>query len=66
MGQAISLIAQEHGCTISFPVDLGDDPAQGIDACDVVIDFSLKFSNIFLVCSIQFHQLYNCYLGYKV
>jgi len=42
MGQAISLISQEHGCTISFPVDLGDDPAQGIDSCDVVIDFSLR------------------------
>ena len=28
MGQAISLISQEHGCTISFPVDLGDDPAR--------------------------------------
>ena len=42
MGQAISLISQEHGCTISFPVDLGDDPAEGIDSCDVVIDFSLR------------------------
>ena len=45
MGQAISLISQEHGCTISFPVDLGDDPAEGIDSCDVVIDFSLRESD---------------------
>ncbi|MDG1172910.1 MAG: 4-hydroxy-tetrahydrodipicolinate reductase [Opitutales bacterium] len=42
MGQAISSISQEHGCTISFPVDLDDDPADGIESCDVVIDFSLR------------------------
>ena len=42
MGKAISYIAGEHDCEISFPVDLGDDPAGGIDSCDVVIDFSLR------------------------
>ena len=42
MGKAISSIAGEHDCVISFPVDLGDDPAEGIDSCDVVIDFSLR------------------------
>ncbi|HAF59183.1 MAG TPA: 4-hydroxy-tetrahydrodipicolinate reductase [Opitutae bacterium] len=42
MGRAISAISGDHGCTISYPVDLGDDPAQGIDHCDVVIDFSLR------------------------
>ena len=42
MGQAISSISQDHGCTISFPVDLDDDPADGIESCDVVIDFSLR------------------------
>ncbi len=42
MGQAISSISPDHGCNISFPIDLGDDPAKGIDQCDVVIDFSLR------------------------
>lgn len=42
MGKAISSIAGENDCVISFPVDLGDDPADGIDSCDVVIDFSLR------------------------
>ena len=42
MGRAISAISGDHGCTISYPVDLGDDPTQGIDHCDVVIDFSLR------------------------
>lgn len=42
MGKAISSIAAENDCEISFPVDLGDDPADGIDSCDVVIDFSLR------------------------
>ena len=42
MGQSISSICENHGCSVSFPVDLGDDPADGIDQCDVVIDFSLR------------------------
>jgi len=42
MGQAISSISSDHGCYISFPIDLGDDPAKCIDQCDVVIDFSLR------------------------
>jgi len=42
MGKAISSIAGEHDCEISFPVDVGDNPAGGIDSCDVVIDFSLR------------------------
>ena len=42
MGKAISSIAGEHDCEISFPVDVGDNPADGIDSCDVVIDFSLR------------------------
>lgn len=42
MGKAISSIAGENDCVIYFPVDLGDDPADGIDSCDVVIDFSLR------------------------
>lgn len=41
MGKAISSIANEHDCLISSSVDLGDDPAFGMDDCDVVIDFSL-------------------------
>jgi len=42
MGQAITSLAAEKGCEISAAVDLGDDPAAGIDSCDVVIDFSLQ------------------------
>jgi len=42
MGQAISSICENHGCAVSVPVDLGDDPSAGIDRCDVVIDFSLR------------------------
>lgn len=42
MGQAISSIAENHGCSVTYPVDLGDDPADGIASCDVVIDFSLR------------------------
>ena len=42
MGQAISSIAEDHGCRITHPVDLGDDPAGLIADCDLVIDFSLR------------------------
>jgi len=42
MGQAISSICSNYDCEISCPVDLGDDPASGINECDVVVDFSLR------------------------
>ena len=42
MGQAICSIAGEHGCEITHPVDLGDDPSGMIADCDLVIDFSLR------------------------
>jgi 4-hydroxy-tetrahydrodipicolinate reductase len=42
MGQAICSIAADHGCEITHPVDLGDDPAGLIADCDLVIDFSLR------------------------
>ncbi len=42
MGQAIASIAGDHGCSVTCPVDLGDDPKEGIGSCDVVIDFSLR------------------------
>jgi len=42
MGQAIYSIADDHGCRISHPVDLGDDPTGLISDCDLVIDFSLR------------------------
>ena len=42
MGQAISSIAEDHGCRITHPVDLGDDPTGFISDCDLVIDFSLR------------------------
>jgi 4-hydroxy-tetrahydrodipicolinate reductase len=42
MGQAICSIAGEHGCEITHPTDLGDDPSESITDCDLVIDFSLR------------------------
>jgi len=42
MGKAIQSIANEHDCEISFPVDIGDNAEDGIQHCDVVIDFSLR------------------------
>jgi len=42
MGQAICSIANDHGCEITHPVDLGDEPAESITNCDLVIDFSLR------------------------
>lgn len=42
MGRSISEISGDHGCHIAYPVDLGDDPAEGMDRCEVVIDFSLR------------------------
>ena len=59
MGRAISAISGDHGCTISYPVDLGDDPAQGIDHCDVVIDFSfyLFLNSAFLSFVFPFYWL---------
>jgi len=49
MGQAIAKIAVDHGCEISFPVDLGDDPKENIGQCDVAIDFSLRDATLPLV-----------------
>ena len=48
MGMAIQSIASDHDCTISFPVDLGDNPEDGIEDCDVVIDFSLRDATLSL------------------
>jgi 4-hydroxy-tetrahydrodipicolinate reductase len=42
MGQAISSICTDYDCEISCPIDLGDDPTDGLIRCDVVIDFSLR------------------------
>ena len=42
MGRAITEISEDNGCHISCPIDMGDDPIQGINGCDVVIDFSLR------------------------
>ena len=41
MGQAITNIADQHGCEITAPIDQGDDPEAAINDCDAVIDFSL-------------------------
>ena len=41
MGQAISSICTDYECEISCPIDLGDDPNDGLTQCAVVIDFSV-------------------------
>ena len=46
MGRAITEISKDHGCTVTCPIDLGDDPSIGIKDCDVVIDFSLKSATL--------------------
>ncbi len=40
MGQAIAAAAKEAGVDVVSAVDAGDDPRSGMDASDVVIDFS--------------------------
>ena len=40
MGRAVSTAAGELGLRIGAAVDVGDNPASGIGACDVIIDFS--------------------------
>ena len=40
MGRAVSTAAGELGLRIGAAIDVGDDPAPGIGACDVIIDFS--------------------------
>jgi 4-hydroxy-tetrahydrodipicolinate reductase len=40
MGQAIAAAAQNSGVSIAAGLDLGDEIAGHLDACDVVIDFS--------------------------
>lgn len=40
MGQAILKHAADAGATGITEIDAGDDPALGLEACDVVIDFS--------------------------
>ncbi len=40
MGRAVSTAAGELGLRIGAAVDVGDNPATGIGACDVIIDFS--------------------------
>ncbi|CAI8359226.1 MAG: 4-hydroxy-tetrahydrodipicolinate reductase [Opitutia bacterium UBA7350] len=40
MGLAISEVAPQQGAHIAYACDAGDDPATGIDNCEVIIDFS--------------------------
>jgi 4-hydroxy-tetrahydrodipicolinate reductase len=40
MGKMIAAVAPEFGVTIGAAVDIDDDLAAGLDACDVVVDFS--------------------------
>ena len=46
MGRAITEISKDHGCTVTYPIDLGDDPSIGVKDCDAVIDFSLKSATL--------------------
>jgi len=40
MGQAVSAVAAELGFRVGAAVDVGDQPAAGIEDCDVIVDFS--------------------------
>jgi 4-hydroxy-tetrahydrodipicolinate reductase len=40
MGQAVSAVAAELGFRVGAAVDVGDQPAAGIENCDVIVDFS--------------------------
>jgi len=40
MGQTIAAAAKDAGLTIGAALDLGDNPAAHVGACDVIIDFS--------------------------
>jgi 4-hydroxy-tetrahydrodipicolinate reductase len=40
MGQAVAAAAAELGLRIGAAVDVGDDAAAGLAACDVIVDFS--------------------------
>ena len=42
MGQAITAAASLEGCEIFAGCDIGDNPADFIADCDVVIDFSFR------------------------
>ena len=42
MGRAITEAAESLDCQIACACDVGDDPSQGIDLCDVAIDFSFR------------------------
>jgi len=40
MGRAVAAAAAEMDVRIGAAVDVGDDPAAGVAACDVIVDFS--------------------------
>lgn len=40
MGQAVASAARDAGVAVGAAVDLGDDVAQALSGCDVVVDFS--------------------------
>ncbi len=40
MGRTIAAVAAERGIIIAGAVDLQDDPAEHMESCDVVVDFS--------------------------
>ena len=57
MGKAIQSIAEEHACKIKYPIDVGDNPNEGIKNCDVVIDFSLRDGTLQIVLESEVHPL---------
>ena len=56
MGKAIQSISSVHNCQICVPIDLGDNPEDGIADCDVVIDFSLRDATLSLARLAQKHS----------
>ena len=49
MGRAITAAAAEQGFRIGAAIDLGDQPAAGIEQCDVIVDFSTPAATAELV-----------------
>ena len=40
MGQTITAAASMHDAIIQAAIDMGDDPADVIEDCDIILDFS--------------------------
>ena len=49
MGAAILAVAPRHRVDVVTQIDVGDDPAPGIGACDAIVDFSLPAATLPLI-----------------